>query len=117
MRAIEPKPSSMAAKPPPTALMDASARHASHPLEAHGVEELALEATEEYIIKMVWMAAGSRTYRSKQFLYSCDRPQLPQSERAVDKPLRGAAERHSSEVHRRRRKAVPSCHTCLVRSR
>ena len=42
----------MAAKPPPTALMDASASHASHPLETHGVEELALEAAREHTIKM-----------------------------------------------------------------
>ena len=31
--------------------MDVSASHASHPLETHGVEELALEATKEQIIK------------------------------------------------------------------
>ena len=51
IHAIESKPSSMAVKPPPTALMDASASHASHPLETHGVEELALEATKQHIIK------------------------------------------------------------------
>ena len=52
IRAVELKPSRMAAKPPPTFLMDASASHASHPLETHGVEELALEATKQHIIKM-----------------------------------------------------------------
>ena len=30
-------------------VMDASASHASHPLETHGVEELALEATKEHM--------------------------------------------------------------------
>ena len=42
----------MALKPPPAALMDASASHASHPLETHGVEELAVEATKEKIVNM-----------------------------------------------------------------
>ena len=42
IHAIESKLSSMAVKPPLTALMDASASHASRPLETHGVEELAL---------------------------------------------------------------------------
>ena len=45
-RTIDTKPPSMAAKPPPTAVMDASASHASHPLKTHGVEERALEATQ-----------------------------------------------------------------------
>ena len=86
--------------------MDASASHASHPLETHGVEELALEATKEHIIKMGNGCRDSRTSRPRQFLYSCDRPHLQESESAVDKPLRVVAERHFSEVHRRRPKAA-----------
>ena len=61
IHAIESNPSSMAVKPPPTALMDASASHASHPLETHGVEEVALEATKEHIFKMgKWRQAAAQ---------------------------------------------------------
>ena len=52
IHAIESTPFSMAVEPPPTALMDASASNASHPLETHGVEELAQEATKGTLSKM-----------------------------------------------------------------
>ena len=69
--------------------MDASASHASHPLETHGVEELALEATMEHMIKMgKWRQAAAQG----------DRPHLQRSERAVDKPLPVAAETQPSRL-------------------
>ena len=106
VRAIQSKPSSMAAKPPPAALMDASAGHASHPLETHGVEELALEATKEHIIKMgTWRQAAALAVQDNFFILVIVRI-CKESERAVDKPLRGAVQRHSGEVHGRRRKAA-----------
>ena len=118
VRAIQSKPSSMAAKPPPAALMDASAGHASHPLETHGVEELALEATKEHFIKMgKWRQAAALAVQDNFFILVIVRI-CKESETSVDKPLRGAAQRHSGEVHGRRRKAAfPSGHAGLVQSR
>ena len=73
--------------------MDAAAIYASHPLETHGVEELALEATQEHHHQNGEMVPGSRTSCPRQFLHSCDRPHLQERdrERAVDKLLRVAA--------------------------
>ena len=118
IHAIESKPSSTAAKPPPTALMDASASHASHPFEAHGVEELALEATKEHVIKMCkWRQAAAQAIQDYFFIpvivRICMKARVPLTNLFV-----WLQKKHSSEVHRRRRKAAfPSCHASPVQSR
>ena len=49
--------------------MDAAAIYASHPLETHGVEELALEATQEHLIKMVkWCQAAAQAVQDNFFI-------------------------------------------------
>ena len=49
--------------------MDASVSHASHPLETHGVEELALGATKEHITKMCkWRQAAAPAVQDNFFI-------------------------------------------------
>ena len=50
--AAKPTPRPLAKSSAPTALIDAPASHAGRPIETHGVEELALEATKQHVIKM-----------------------------------------------------------------
>ena len=60
-RAIQSKPSSMAAKPPPMALMDASAKRAGRPFGTHGVEGLVLEATKDHLLSK-WVNGGRQPH-------------------------------------------------------